>query len=234
MGVRLNQKTLTPAQWNAFIAAVDAMHGTGATAPAYRQFVSLHVQAMDGSHMDWSVHSMPGMRGKNFLAWHRRFIKMFEQQLQMIDPTVTLPYWDSVTDRAIPAALDTPNLLLRWSVMRNWDPSQLAAPQDLVAVKGYSGTFVGFQTLLEGAIHAGTHVAVGGDMAGTSSPTDPLFWLHHAFMDKIWADWQASPTGRNPTSTATKLKPADMAPGIAFGVKISSLLKIATLGYSYL
>lgn len=233
MGIRLDQKNMTAAQWSDFIAAIDGLHGAGAAAPAYRQFVALHVQAMDGSHMDWSVHSMGTMRGKYFLAWHRRFIKMFEERLQMVNPSVTLPYWDSITDRSIPAALNTQALLSRWTVTRNWDPSHLGSPQDLNAVKTYSGTFIGFQSLLEGAVHGGTHNAVGGDMAGPSSPIDPLFWLHHAFMDKIWADWQASPKGKNPPSTATKLKPADMAPGIPFGVKISSLLSINSLGYSY-
>jgi hypothetical protein len=103
----------------------------------------------------------------------------------------------------------------------------------LSATQSYSGTFTGFQTLLEGAVHGGTHNAVGGDMAGTASPTDPLFWLHHAFIDKTWADWQASPNGKNPPSPSTMLKPAQMEPGVPFAVTISSLLSITTLGYSY-
>src|SRR5262249_9124458 len=86
MGVRENQKNMTSAEWSAFIAAVDAMHGTGAAAPAYRRFVTLHVDAMRMSHMDWSVHTMrmldgSFMRGRNFLAWHRRLVKIFEGRL---------------------------------------------------------------------------------------------------------------------------------------------------------
>ena len=146
---------------------------------------------------------------------------------------MTVPYWDSVTDRKIPTALDDPGLLAIWSVTRNWSALQLAAPSDLGAVKTYSGTFTGFQALLEGVLHGGTHNAVGGDMAGSSSPTDPLFWLHHAFMDKTWADWQASPNGKNPLKPNQILKPVNMDTGVPFGVKVGSLLSITELDYSY-
>ena len=111
--------------------------------------------------------------------------------------------------------------------------AHLALAADLNAVKAFPGTFTGFQTLLEGSVHAGTHNAVGGDMKGSASPTDPLFWLHHSFIDKTWADWQASPNGKNPPNPNETLKPASMQSGVKFGVKVSTLLSIATLAYSY-
>jgi hypothetical protein len=237
MAVRKNQKDMLDAEWAALIAAINAMHGTGAAAPAYRRFVSTHVDAMTMAHMDWSVHTMfmggTWMRGRNFLAWHRRFLNVFEQRLQVANPAVTVPYWDSITDRSIPAALDDPALLTQWSVTRDWDPSQLAAPNDLVEVQTYTGSFTGFQSSLESAVHGGTHNAVGGDMAGAASPTDPLFWLHHAFIDKVWADWQASANGTDPPNSDEVLKPAELQPGVPFGVSVASQLDIATLGYSY-
>ena len=237
MGIRKNQKALTAAEWKAFIDAVDAMHGTGAAAPAYRSFVNLHVDAMSMAHMNWKVHSMQmggmTMRGENFLTWHRRFVKLMEERLQKIKPGITIPSWDSITDRAIPAALNDAVLMSKWSVTRSWDATQLAKVVDLNAVKNYPGSFTGFQTLLEGAVHGGTHNAVGGNMAGSSSPTDPLFWLHHSFMDKLWADWQASLNGSNPPSPSRTLLPANMVPDVPFGVKVSSLLSISALGYSY-
>lgn len=56
----------------------------------------------------------------------------------------------------------------------------------------------GFRNHLEGwrgaNLHNRVHVWVGGHMATAASPNDPVFWLHHAFVDKLWADWQA----RNP------------------------------------
>lgn len=41
------------------------------------------------------------------------------------------------------------------------------------------------------ATHNAAHNFVGGHMAGAFSPNDPIFWLHHANVDRIWAEWQA-------------------------------------------
>src|SRR2546429_1436575 len=178
MGRAKDQSFLTNAESTASTHAAYTIHVPSEPPPAYRRFVTLHVDAMSMSHMDWSVHTMRMgsslVRGKNFLTWHRRFLKLLEERLQAVAPTVTVPYRDSVTDRHIPPALDDPALLTRWSVSRTWDPTQLASPIDLAAVKTFAGTFTGFQTLLEGTIHSDTQNAVGGDMAGRASPTDPL------------------------------------------------------------
>jgi tyrosinase len=48
----------------------------------------------------------------------------------------------------------------------------------------------GMRTALE-ALHNRVHVWVGGQMLQTVSPDDPVFFLHHAFIDKCWADWCA-------------------------------------------
>ncbi|MFI2371638.1 tyrosinase family protein [Streptomyces sp. NPDC018833] len=53
----------------------------------------------------------------------------------------------------------------------------------------------GFRNHLEGwrgvNLHNRVHVWVGGQMATGVSPNDPVFWLHHAFIDKLWTEWQA-------------------------------------------
>jgi tyrosinase len=53
----------------------------------------------------------------------------------------------------------------------------------------------GLRNRLEGwvgtaAIHNNVHVWVGGDMGLSSSPNDPVFFLHHANLDRLWASWQ--------------------------------------------
>ncbi|KAL0572641.1 hypothetical protein V5O48_009315 [Marasmius crinis-equi] len=46
--------------------------------------------------------------------------------------------------------------------------------------------------------HDGMHYTLGGDMTNSySSPGDPLFYLHHPTIDKIWWEWQmADPENR--------------------------------------
>lgn len=39
-------------------------------------------------------------------------------------------------------------------------------------------------------LHNYVHGWVGGDMGNMTSPNDPVFFLHHCYVDKIWADWQ--------------------------------------------
>ena len=231
MDIRKNQKKLTQSEWAKLIAAIDKTHGVHAAAPAYRQFVKVHVQAMSMTGMSWGVHtmSMGGqlMRGRNFLCWHRWFIRQFEKSLQKIDASVTLPYWDAIKDREIPAALDDPALLNRWSVTRDWDPKILPTAADLASARA-NGTFKVFQSAIEGAVHADVHNAVGGDMATASSPTDPLFFLHHANLDRIFAKWQARHAGQQPPNPTEKLKPSPI-----FTVMVKDTLKISALGYSY-
>jgi tyrosinase len=62
----------------------------------------------------------------------------------------------------------------------------------------------GFRNALEGwgqgrgndrfRIHNRVHRWVGGLMLGGASVNDPVFWLHHSFVDLLWSRWQA----RNP------------------------------------
>jgi len=39
--------------------------------------------------------------GPAFLGWHREFVFRLEQALQQVDPTVTIPYWDSTMDEIL-------------------------------------------------------------------------------------------------------------------------------------
>lgn len=53
-----------------------------------------------------------------------------------------------------------------------------------------SDTVNGFRPNIELGPHAQVHGRVGGHMMPMSSPNDPLFFLHHCNVDRLWAMWQ--------------------------------------------
>jgi tyrosinase len=55
---------------------------------------------------------------------------------------------------------------------------------------------VGFRSALEGfynrpQLHNRVHIWVGGSMYDNTSPNDPIFFLNHCNVDRIWVHWQA-------------------------------------------
>jgi len=68
--------------------------------------------------------------------------------------------------------------------------------------------------------HGSPHVMIGGNMGNGRSPADPIFWLHHAGVDKLWWDWQLL---HNPTdydeNPALLMPPFTLAPQDVFDSK---------------
>ncbi|KAK0747417.1 hypothetical protein B0T21DRAFT_278271 [Apiosordaria backusii] len=55
--------------------------------------------------------------------------------------------------------------------------------------------WLSFWACAEGRPHGAGHGGVGAEMGNpVSSPGDPVFYLHHAWLDRLWAQWQ----DRNP------------------------------------
>jgi tyrosinase len=67
-------------------------------------------------------------------------------------------------------------------------------------------------------------------MQTSTSPADPLFWLHHAFIDKLLADWHIAHTGAafNPPNTAETLQPPPILTRT-----VNQVLSTQALGYVY-
>jgi tyrosinase len=87
-------------------------------------------------------------------------------------------------------------------------------------------SFGDFSMLIEG-IHASVHTWVGGAMTLVSvAAFDPLFWAHHAMIDRLWYLWQIGTQGRPPAHLLdTALRP--------FPMTVRQTLNIADLGYEY-
>jgi len=47
-----------------------------------------------------------------------------------------------------------------------------------------------FLLQLENGPNAAVNLGVGGDLSGITSPNDPIFFLHHAQLDRLWWLWQ--------------------------------------------
>jgi tyrosinase len=268
MRCRKNQATLTAQEKARFVAAVLALKANG----TYDQYVALHVNNMPAAH-----------RGPAFFPWHREMLRRFELDLQAIDSSVTLPYWNWTIDNSAtssiwnadfmggngrpsdgkvmdgPFAFDGGNwplagggfLARRFSLGVATLPTAMdlsnaleITPYD-VSPYNDGSSLAGFRNTLEGwrngpQLHNRVHVWVGGSMSPSSSPNDPVFFLHHCFIDKCWADWQAlHPTeaAYAPTSGAASghnLNDA-MQPWAGLGQTITpaSLVDHHALGYAY-
>lgn len=99
MGVRKNVRTLDADERRRFVDAMLQLKANG----RYDQYVALHKVQFDGGG--------PAHQGPAFLPWHREYLARFEQELQVIDPAVTLPYWDWTTERGTGGPLWTPDFL---------------------------------------------------------------------------------------------------------------------------
>ena len=87
-------------------------------------------------------------------------------------------------------------------------------------------SFADFSALLE-SIHASVHTWVGGAMTLVSvAAYDPLFWAHHAMIDRLWYLWQIATHGRPPASILDSV----LTP---FSLTVADTLDIGRLGYGY-
>jgi tyrosinase len=186
--LRKDQRALTADEVSRFLNAFTQINAIGALGP----MVDIHANA---------VHQMHG--NPRFLPWHRVYLVKMEQLLMSVDPTLCIPYWRSSVDQAFPAWLlgytPTVNLLGGpHTVNRNIGALATLPNSAAVAAAMANTTFNAFGGAIEG-IHNSGHVWVGGSMlAFATAPSDPVFWMHHAEIDRLWAEWQSANPGLNP------------------------------------
>ena len=60
-------------------------------------------------------------------------------------------------------------------------------------LEGFMNTDTNLTCITGGCrMHGQGHLYISGDMAaGGTAPNDPMFFLHHANVDRMWAEWQA-------------------------------------------
>lgn len=142
-----------------------------------------------------------------FFAWHRMQLYEMEQALQEIDPKASLPYWDSSVDQSTTSPLWDAAFMgsfdANWSLERNLGAmGNLPTPGQVTALQatpgstwppptsGINGFYVYANDTERGEVHTGAHRWTGGAMPTRSSPRDPVFYLHHCNIDRLWTDWE--------------------------------------------
>lgn len=115
-------------------------------------------------------------------------------------------------------------------------------------VNPYAKDQASFRGRMEGwsggpRMHNQVHRWISGDMVAATSPNDPVFWLHHGNIDRIWWLWQSTTTPRRPYApispsgpvgqrsddTMVSLLRADWTPAT-----VQDIQDTARLGYQYI
>ena len=202
MNVRVRLSVFDPANKtnvDAYVKAFKLLQSTPEGKKVWDSLASIHENYCP--HGNWF-----------FLPWHRVYLAHFERIIAAASgkPDFALPYWDwdgEGRNRIPDIALNPDGLL--WpnrspaaassaGRMRDENVGKRAMEQ-IMATKDFfafgSGRSAeprvgrGSQGLLEAMPHNSTHVWIDGDMATFLSPKDPVFWMHHANVDRIWSVW---------------------------------------------
>lgn len=199
--VRKNANRLTPGERDRFVAALAQLNNQGLG--RFTDFRDMHTNVSSPQ-----AHGAPG-----FLPWHRAYLLDLERELQAIDPSVSLPYWrfdqpaPNIFTRDFLGASDSlgtvqfspTNPLQFWRTdgvqginRRPFFTTGTGAPSLRTEAQtlAIGTTFSAFRSL-EGNPHGSAHVSFGGFISSIGTAArDPLFFLLHCNVDRLWAKWQ--------------------------------------------
>lgn len=212
-------------------------------AGVWEQQIALHADMRQRHHSSW-----------RFLPWHRLQLVWFERQVARFSgkANFSLPYWDWDDDR-MPAIVSSdpafalrrdarPGDSLRAFMQRNGQRFQGRITDDFSTFFGRArnvGTPAqgGYSGSAEWSGHNMIHGFVGGDMGRLDrAPNDPLFWMHHCNIDRIWTQWHSK------NSDGLYPKPwrdeqfsgfMDTRGRLAPTVNAASTMRTSTFGYDY-
>ncbi|RWD94250.1 tyrosinase family protein [Mesorhizobium sp.] len=236
----------------AYRVAVAAMQGLPDSDPRnWSRMARIHLDHCP--HTNWY-----------FLPWHRAYLYSFEQICRELSgkKDFALPYWDWFIDRQLPVPFrpnGSTNVLdhARPGFSGNASlPESTFAQSVLTRILG-AATFEEFgsqrpsgqtssgpewlrqsgtMTELEFGPHNSVHSILRGDMVTFMSPLDPIFWLHHCNIDRIWTLWsRAHPAAvLDPLFLEMKFDGQFPLPaGAPFNPQVKELLNTEALDYRY-
>ncbi|HVE69660.1 MAG TPA: tyrosinase family protein [Solirubrobacteraceae bacterium] len=190
-------------------------------------------------------HARAGSQGfpyDLFLPWHRAYLTFFDNAARDRNPEAILPWWDWTSEAShqsgLPSAYTSGGPALQSGPVPAIDgqperrtsrnpsgPGRLPTARQVEELLGLSD-FRDFSNQLQD-IHDGIHGWVGGDMGSiATSAFDPVFWAHHAMIDRIWYLWQIRHGVNN--------IPAEYLDKALFpGYTVQQVLDVRALGYDY-
>lgn len=151
-----------------------------------------------------------------FLPWHRAYLAAFENIIRDVaqKPEFALPYWNWTTQPTLPPAFwqgslnDTtrtigPNdqmsanyvgaAVINGQVLNQTNyqafGSYMPSGQNNLDAAKWQRAFRSYGAL-EQTPHNYVHGRIGGNMGNYMSPLDPIFWLHHCNVDRLWVVWR--------------------------------------------
>jgi hypothetical protein len=141
----------------------------------------------------------------NFFGWHRMYLYYFERVLRWAaqDDTLRLPYWDYTdpTQTALPDAFqDTNSTLYDWRRSEALNEGLSVMNPVITDVDAYfkDPNYLAFELDVEKGVHGNVHCSVGSTCPVAEmglvpvAANDPIFYEHHANIDRLWACWENS------------------------------------------
>ena len=185
-----------------------------------------------------------------FLPWHRQQLLHLERIVAKLTghDGFAMPYWDWqehrflpdwITDRSSPLfeaeraeGVET----LDFAAAR-WAESPYTARLAEDDFETFCGKLPEGAGMVEGYGHNHIHQLIGGAMKHPrTSARDPMFWLHHSNVDRVWATWHRN-RGRDlypPEWTALEVGGfVDVEGRRAPAVRVADTLETEALGYGY-
>ena len=239
---RPNVNALTAVQLDALRHGIQVMQSRPVTDPtSWLYQAGIHGSNLSPQRALWGTCQHNSL---HFLSWHRWYLYYFERILRAASgsPTLMLPYWNWTADRAVPAPFrdSTPGNTLFDSHRASGINGGALLPASAVSPTAALGqtAFGNFTSSLEASPHGAVHVSVGGDMSTfQTAGLDPIFWLHHCNIDRLWESWLGQGGGRaNPADAAWRDRQFSFfdETGTQRTVKASgALATCSSMGYNY-
>jgi tyrosinase len=185
--------------------AIKAMKALPTSNPlSWNYQAAIHRTTLSGSFPAWNTcqHST-----HFFWSWHRMYLYWFERIIGKMcgDPTWRLPYWDyhDPSQRTLPVPFRDPSSPLFVADPNRgfgWNSGSASFPASHVDPSAGMAEFDYFsgQSDIESNPHNNVHGDIGGWMGGVpTAAQDPVFYVHHSNIDRLWNLWLAQGGGRH-------------------------------------